>query len=1644
MVFGTMMDLVKTTRKTNDMNRIITLFFGLCFCLTAFGQSKVDYDNDSRWFWGLNVGSTWSTTDVTKKHDWGWGLTLGKSFNYNYGRALSFDIRGRYLHGYWYGQNYDTTGFEYPNNALSSGNTDYKTAYGYSVLNYQTEIHRASLELVIHANNLRSKTGWDFFVFGGIGYTWYQTNGDLLGSNDSIYRYDQLPNFGKDEVDGLLDGDYETALDGSSSSFSGAWMPSLGVGLGYQVGPRFSIGLEHKTTFTLMDNFDGYNDPSGSRKNDLYHYTSAYVRFQIRDHATVVDTPDDNTLENVDNYNQANNNLPPTVDFRNPAVTGTTVNMPTYVIRADIRNVPGSNNVIFRQNGNYITAFNFNPSTQQFESTVTLTPGQNIFELTGTNNYGSDQEQTIIIYNREQQLPPVVSFINPASSPTTVENPVFNLSASVLNVTQATQIEMRVNGQVFPNFSFNPSNNLLNAQLNLQVGTNIVTITGTNQYGTDSESTTIIYKPQQTEQPPVVYFVDPNVNPYTTSNNTFVINADVLNVAGSQNITFKQNGTVNHNFTYNSATKDLQSNVVLSPGQNVFEIIATNTAGTAQATTIIIFERQAPKPPVVTITNPSANPHETANAYYTLGATVLNVTQASQISVKLNGQTVAFNYTAANSGVTANLNLIQGSNVVVVTGTNNDGTDSKQTVIIYKPQQTVQPPVVTFNNPNVDPFTTDQPNYTVVATVLNVNNQNGVNVNVNGTNISNFSFNATSSVVTLPMTLIEGANVITITGTNTAGTDSEPQTIIYKRPVPVQPPVVSFIDPVMNPMTVFNPTYHVRARVRYVVGAQQIVLRINGQISSNFTYTPSSEMMDFTSGLVPGANIFEITATNNDGQDQKSTTIVYKEPNPTVPPVVTITNPLANPYSVTTATTPIAATVLNVDGLQNIVVRVNGAVVTGATYNASTKQLNYVMNLVHGSNTLDITATNSAGQASDSRVVMYRREQIPVPPVVTFINPASPGTTVNVAGITVKATVQYVNEANQVVVLQNGMVVVPSMWNFNPSTKEVTLNTTLNAGNNVFTITGTNAAGNHTATTNITYTAPVIDCNKPVLTFTKPSAAGQTTDAAAYQVALQTQFIASANQIKLYVNGVLQTSGTMLGTAYSKEFMLTAGQNTIEAVAVNDCGQSSVSTTIIYKPVAEPCKPPVVAMLAPTDNTFTVETATTTVKANVTNINNASQITVTRNGAVIPFTYDNASHVVTADVALELGANTIVITASNNCAPDSRVSWMIQRKECAKPQISLISSTTPDGSTITGASLGLVAGVSGVTSNTDITVTRNGQSIGFVFSPQTGELTLDAPLKVGKTIIVITAKNACGEATFTFTVTRKVEQATPPKINIINPASSPMQTQQAGMTVEITTGFVTSADQVSVTLNGAAISFNFNATNGNINFNATFQEGANVIVATAVNTYGTATDSKQVIYTKPVTILPPVITLTNPASCPMTYNRGGQIISGTITNINNASAVTILYNNTPVTFNSTISGNVLSFDFGVSINATTVNIPLVITATNAAGTDVKTCEISIINLGGGNGNGNNGHGNNEDGNDESNPGNGGGGPNGETGGSTDDENGNNGNGNNGGNGGTAPRGGTTTTKPTTRPGTTVTPKPSTTPTTTTPRVGGRP
>ena len=761
------------------MKNVTNLVVGLFLSLSVYAQQKLDYDTDSRWFWGLNVGSTWSKADVAKKNDWGFGLTIGKAFNYNYGRKLSFDIRGRYLTGEWYGQNYDTTDISgiYPYNLPG---TDYSSTLGYSVLNHKTRVHELSLELVIHANNLRARTGWDPYVFGGIGYSWYKATGNLLGSDDNIIQYDQLVaanDISKEsitDVFGVLP-DYETNLiNDPAHEFARNWMPSLGVGLGYQFGKRFSMGIEHKTTFTRADNFDGYILPTGKYANDWYHYTSLYMTFQLR--AQPIAEPERQPI--VVDQSTPTVKYPPIVDYRNP-MNDVTVNSPNYNLVVSVANVLEQQQVQLTQNGKPIY-FNWNRNSGTASANVTLQLGANVFTTTGTNQVGTDQETVTIIYERLPEtptppvvvkLPPVVTITNPAINPKEVTTATYAFESTVLNVTQQNQITVQLNGQNIP-FVFNQTTHQVTGNLTLIQGANTLQVGATNADGSDSKQTTLIYRPVVVKVPPVVTITNPAVNPKEVTSATYAFESTVLNVTQKNQITVQLNGQ-NIPFAFNPTTHQVTGNLALIQGANTLQVAATNADGSDSKQTTLIYRPVVVKvPPVVTITNPAVNPKEVTTATYAFESTVLNVTQKNQITVQLNGQNIPFVFNPTTHQVTGNLILIQGANTLQVAATNADGSDSKQTVLIYRPAPPIQKPVITIKSPTTCPALLARGPQVVTGTITGVSNANQVTIVYNNTPVvftSTIANNTLTFSCTITLLATTSNFPLVITATNQGG-----------------------------------------------------------------------------------------------------------------------------------------------------------------------------------------------------------------------------------------------------------------------------------------------------------------------------------------------------------------------------------------------------------------------------------------------------------------------------------------------------------------------------------------------------------------------------------------------------------------------------------------------------------------------------------------------------------------------------------------------------------------------------------------------------------------------------------------------------------------------------------------------------------
>lgn len=1208
------------------MKKLITLGICLFFFGSSFSQ-KLDYDKDSKWFLGFNVGGAWNTTDVKNKTNFGWGLILGRSFNYDYGKKVSFDLRLRYLGGNWYGQDYDTTNvtgnsFYNPDGNVAqtygAGSLADSAGYGHTINNFNTEAHEIGLELAIHINSLREKTGWDPYIFGGIGAVWSQTQGDLysqdaLDTNNIYYQYSPS-GISKAELNLLSDDIYDSPLDGSNSGYSVTIVPSLGIGLAYQIGPKFSIGLEHRTMFSLRNTFDGYAGDSKKwgMENDLYHYSGLVMKFNIGRKTE----PETNTNTNTNtNSNNATTGgcTSPGVDFRKPAQRTIAVESSTYNVEAIIKEIAGRDNIQFFVNGSQSTNFTYNVSNEKFQSTVLLNSGENKIVIKASNACGVKEESVTI--NLNDCISPQINFSRPAGSSITVDQANFVVNATIIN---ADNIEYQFNGLNSNNYSFSTNNFASN--LRLQDGLNTVRIIARNECGIDEQTVQITYSSCTS---PLINLLN-RTGTITVNEPVFSFNAKVENVTSKQSIQFKVNG-VNSDFTYNLQTKKFQGSIALNPGVNNLKVIASNECG-ANAETITV-EYVPCIEPLVSYIQPAGTNTTVNTTTMLLKAFVQNVSSASQIQLKVNGVVRSGGtYNSSTKVFESTISLVDGENTIELKATNACASDIKTTKISKRP---CVGPQLTMIEPSTQVTSQDNSSLLLKTVVMNVTSASQVKLFLNGIAILGGSYNASSHLFQKALNLNEGVNTIKIIATNDCSSEELVYTVTYTRCVA---PTVTLVSPA-TPTTTSNPTMQVSALVTNVNSASQIVLKVNGATITGGSYNASTKIFTRTVTLAQGLNTIEVSASNDCGADKKSVNTTLKRCNAAD---ISMISPNTESTTVNNSVFAIKATITNITSSNQVKLNVNGATIGGGTLNASTNLFEKSLTLSEGTNTISISATNDCGVKTETFVVIYKPC---LAPTVSLITPVGSKINTDQETVLIKAKIENIEFANQITLRVNGTTV--SGGSYNALTKIFEQNIPLSAGVNKINVIAITDCGQNFGTVTVTYSP----CVTPTISLIEPTMTTISSLTGDVLVRANLQNVSALNQISVTINGSLVGGGAYNPATglYQNNILVSENISTVVIKVLTNCGDASKSFVVKHTP----CNKPTIDLIAPT-STQTTGTEVL-IKASLENVSSVSQIVLKVNNVVISGGTYNAAGLFQKTILLSVGENVITIEANNEC-----------------------------------------------------------------------------------------------------------------------------------------------------------------------------------------------------------------------------------------------------------------------------------------------------------------------------------------------------------------------------------------------------------
>ena len=1204
------------------MKQIITSILILQSIFQISWSQKVDYDASSKWFLGLNAGVTWNTSDVKTRYNGGYGFTLGRSFNYNYGKAIMFDLRLRYLAGNWDGLDNDSTSLPATYKGVYAQNqdipsTDYKNTLGYTVYNHRTEVRELGLELALHFNSLTSNTGLDPYLFGGANLSWYRAKGDLLYSdfgNDYMYAYDTYPDFSKNTLKGKLDGKYETVLDGSSSGYNVKFMPSLGVGLGYMVGKRISIGFEHKTTFTLFDQFDGVDANVSKYKNDWYHYTSFYINFRFRHQTETSGSNNLNTNNPNNNQLTAQNCVNPKIVFKDPTIQNALFTSENTLIKATIHEIGNAQNIRITQNGKDLTNFTYDDQTKMLLCNVILVPGTNTFEIIATNACGTDKQTNSLIF--QPCTAPKITFTNPTQNGTSVNTANFSLNTTVTN---ATQVQLIQNGQVINN-NLPVTNGKTSSNVRLNAGLNTFEVKATNDCGTDIQSISINY--QNCLQPEIT-LNSRQSNGMTVTNKNFTLLTAVTNIASKQNVSMTLNGVAISNFTY--VNGQVSVNSVLKPGINTFVIKATNNCGTATQTFTINLKDCVN--PTVAFGQGLVDNMVVNNANFNLTGVVAGQVAEQNISITQNNNFIA-NFQYQNNQLTCATQLVVGLNTFVVSANNNCGNDTKVIRVVYQP---CLKPVVNFSNPSVDASVVSNSSFTFSAIVSNVTNSQNLVVKHNSNTITNYTFNASTGLVQGNVNLAIGTNTFVISANNGCGNDLKTITVNYVR---CNAPLISFITPVENNTTVTNANYSFQVKV--TSGSQNPIVTFNNQNTTNYTWNPATGILVFNAILVPGVNVLNVTANNNCGTANNAIQINY---NNCIAPSITLN--ATNNAITSNANYTLNASVAGIQNAQNLVLSQNNNPITNFSFNGGVLGSNVTLN--SGLNTFVISANNACGNDVKTLNVTYNPC---TNPTITVINALPANALTNDPNFTINAQFQNVL-TNQIQISLNGSNLTGLTLGANGNLSK---SITLIPGINNIQLQANNNCGFDSKVITLNYRP----CESPSIQKINPNNNSITAENSAFSFIANLQNVQNTNQISLYFNNQVVTNynfNAQTGQLVAN-FTLVEGINKIDLSLTNNCGNANEKYEVNYIPKVVVASP-LITFNSPANCPYTVTEGNMTISGFIANITSKSEAIITFGGNVITdyaatFTSEGMSFSFTVSVNANTSPYSLVVTAGNS------------------------------------------------------------------------------------------------------------------------------------------------------------------------------------------------------------------------------------------------------------------------------------------------------------------------------------------------------------------------------------------------------------
>lgn len=734
-----------------------------------------------------------------------------------------------------------------------------------------------------------------------------------------------------------------------------------------------------------------------------------------------------------------------------------------------------------------------------FTTTVTLTEGANNIILEATDRAGNKGAVTFNV--TLDSTPPTAPALEALTTP--VNSPIVVVKGSA---EPWSNVGLSAGGVQLANTTADAAGLFSFAGLTLTEGETIFTAQATDLAGNAGQPSAPLAITLDTKAPLVSV---------TVPLDKAILNTRVVTVIGSIDDPTAA-VTINSLPALNSGGVWTLEGFTLQEGSNALLVEARDPAGNkGSATAAVILDTV---PPAISVATP-------VDGLYTNIplVTVTGTVNEDVASVTINGVTASVSTTSsASTTFTATLTLIEGANTLVVTAVDRAGNSTSSTVTAtldtVAPQLTVIGPAdgallnngqITFGGAATEP---------VVSVLVN-----GIAAQV-----------GTSGGYTLPITLAEGSNTLTVTAIDRAGNSST-------NTITVNLDSIAPAAPLLNAQV--TPTRIAISTVAGQAEANSTVTLFNNGVTVGTLKADAAgsfSVADVT--LTEGTNIFTAQAADAAGN--------------TSPPTAPLSLVLDTKAPVITVTTPqtgalVSAAQVTISGMVDeplVSLTVNGASTPLSAGSSDPLTFEYVLALTAGENSALITATDLAGNVATTTVTIQRDS---TPPKVVIVTPLN-GLLTNTSQIQISGTV---DDADAIVTVGGALVSVVN--------KAFSVGYLLSDGDNSIQVKGVDKAGNEGMAT----VTVALDAQSPVVTLAAPATAAAGTDV---QITLNAEDNRNLTLVDLSADGASLWSAVPSATTASQSVSLRLPPTlapgvtvTLRARALDAAGNSGSATTVI-------------------------------------------------------------------------------------------------------------------------------------------------------------------------------------------------------------------------------------------------------------------------------------------------------------------------------------------------------------------------------------------------------------------------------------------------------------------------------------------------